>query len=901
MSHLNSYNMTTESSEMKRPQLKTSLAMAVGLALSGNAYADIIISQYVEGGSYNKSLEISNTGDSSVSLSGYVLKSKYNGLNEWKNDLDLSAITLDAKSVYVISNSRASDAIKGVTDSIESIVNHNGDETYMLFKDGAEHDRIGVDGDVDWGKDKSFVRADLAPSTTFDAAMWLEKPKDNIEGLGEYQEGVTPPPAFACETDSGATPTFTEINQIQGTGDKSPLITSGFISTEDYFVQGIVTARGESLLKGFYLQGLNDDFDPNSSEGIFVSTGSAPSQEIQPGAIVCVKAKVQEYYSQTQLKPDTNNYIVQRTESPTQVNELVINEGETLADALERHEGMKVQLTSHSDLRITRNFSFDYGSKRNNMVLSHGEPLFKPTQLFAAESPEAMALAEENAKRQITIESDNKAANGKVPYFPDFAADIDQDGSADSYLRLGARIEGLEGVIAYSYGQYRLVASNTITQDNIITQVLNNDGSTLFNVERTDEPSINDEDLTITSFNVLNYFTSVATGGDANPTGQNRGAENADDFAIQQAKILSALVAIDADIIGLMEVENNGFGENSAINDLTTALNSKFEDEEDHYKYVEIKNKDKYQGEYLGSDAIMVALLYRPSEVKLKGKARVIKTPEQHVAENTVTRDNNGTIEFNPAYDKYQRHSLVQEFMVKEANEPLTVVVNHLKSKGSECIEQWQNFEEDSDPADLQGNCNRFRVSAAKALGDDLETVKGDILILGDMNAYGMEDPLLTLTDYSPEKYDRDIFTAAYTTLGTDKNGNPLPYEETGSQITQGYGYINLNTHLHGTETFSYTYSGELGNLDHALANESLAERVTEIEDWHINAAESNLFEYSSKYTGDMVKYNDMYSASDHDPIVISLEYEKAASFNFFALASLFGFGFLRRKLTKQK
>ncbi len=889
-----------ESSKMKTTQLKSSLAMAIGLAISGNVSADIVISQYVEGGSYNKSLEISNTGNSPVSLSGYVLKSKYNGLNEWKNDLDLSAITLNAKSVYVISNSRASDEIKTVTDSIESIVNHNGDETYMLFKDGTEHDRIGIDGDVDWGKDKSFVRAVQTPSTTFDANMWLEKPKDNIEGLGAYQEGVTPPPPFACETDSGNTPTFTEINSIQGTGDKSPLITSGFISDDDYFVQGIVTARGESLLKGFYLQGLNDDHDSNSSEGIFVSTGSAPAQDIQPGAVVCVKAKVQEYYNQTQLKPDTNNYLVQRSVSPVAVTELIINEGETLAEALERHEGMHVKLTSHSDLRITRNFSFDYDSKRNNMMLSHGEPLFKPTQLFAAESTEAIQLAKDNANRQITIESDNKAANGKVPYFPDFSSDIDQDGSADSYLRLGARIEGLEGVIAYSYDQYRLVATNTITQENIITKAFNADGDTLFNVERTDEPSIEDEDLTITSFNVLNYFTSVATGGDANPTGQNRGAINADDFAVQQAKIIAALTAIDADIIGLMEVENNGFGENSAIYDLTKALNANFEDEEDHYKFVEIEAADKYQSEYLGSDAIMVALLYRPSEVKLEGKARVIKTPEQHVAENTVTRDNKGTIEFNPAYDKYQRHSLVQEFIVKEAKEPLTVVVNHLKSKGSECIEQWQNFEEDSDPADLQGNCNRFRVSAAKAIGDELSTVEGDVLILGDMNAYGMEDPLLTLTDYSPEKYDRDIFTASYTTLGNDAAGNPLPYEEIGSQITQGYGYLNLNTLLHGTETFSYTYSGELGNLDHALANESLADRVTEIEDWHINAAESNLFEYSPKYTGDMVKYKDVYSASDHDPIVISLEYKKAASFNLFALVSLFGFGFLRRKTVKR-
>ncbi|MCV5856613.1 hypothetical protein OFN53_38945, partial [Escherichia coli] len=77
------------------------------------------------------------------------------------------------------------------------------------------------------------------------------------------------------------------------------------------------------------------------------------------------------------------------------------------------------------------------------------------------------------------------------------------------------------------------------------------------------------------------------------------------------------------------------------------------------------------------------------------------------------------------------------------------------------------------------------------------------------------------------------------------------------TQIKQGYGLNNLNTLLHGTDTFSYTYSGELGNLDHALASNSLAQKVVAIEDWHINSLESNLFEYGSKYTGDMPKYKD--------------------------------------------
>ena len=150
------------------------------------------------------------------------------------------------------------------------------------------------------------------------------------------------------------------------------------------------------------------------------------------------------------------------------------------------------------------------------------------------------------------------------------------------------------------------------------------------------------------------------------------------------------------------------------------------------------------------------------------------------------------------------------------------------------------------------------------------------MLIIGDLNAYGMEDPVLTLTDYSEAKYDREIRTASFTTLGKDDAGENKPYEAAGSVVTKGFGYINLNTKFHGADTFSYTYGGEQGNLDHALANPSLANKVTSITDWHINASESTMFEYSSKYTGKMPKYADVFSASDHDPVIIALDYAKS-------------------------
>lgn len=848
---------------------RTAIALAVSGVFSATASADIIISQYVEGGSYNKAIEIANTSDVEVSLDGYKLAKSKDGSGSWESEISLNGKVLAAKSVYVIANTKASDAIKAIADELDStVVAHNGDDPIALLKeDGSVHDMIGVMGDVDWGKDSTLVRSSEAPtaSATYNPDHWIVLEKDTITGLGEL-DLLDPPPPFACEAADGSEPTFTSINEIQGEGASSPFIDGyPFITEKDFFVKGVVSAVTSGLTKGFYLQALTPDSNPKTSDGLFINTGEG-SSNLVPGDVVCVKGKIQEDYSHTQLKTDANSYVKQSTQSAPDATKFVVGDGETLRDALERYEGMNIELSAESQLYVTRNFSRDYDAKRNNMMLSHQLPLFKPTQLHAAESAEAVALAAENAARRVFLESDAYAPSGKIPYFPKFAQDDDQDGSSENHIRLGSRIEGLQAVVTYSYGEYRLIATNEATKETFVTK------SDDFDVARKNNPEIKDSDLRIASFNVLNYFNSVAESGYANPTGQNRGAKTLDEFTIQKSKIVTAMSKMDADIIGLMEIENNGFGDTSAIKDLVDALNSSFADKKDHYTYVEVSAEDKYQDEYLGSDAIMVAILYRPSQATPSSAAEVILTPEQHIAADTITRDENGTPKGNPGYNKYQRHSLLQTFKLTHNDKELSVVVNHFKSKGSECIEEWIAGVEESEPTDLQGNCNNFRVSAAQAIGEELKDIDGDILVMGDMNAYGLEDPLLVLTDYSKDKYDREIKTAAHTTLGVDENGDAKPHQLEGEVITAGYGYINLNTKLHGTDTFSYTYSGELGNLDHALASASLADKVVAIEDWHINASETNLFEYSSKYTGSMPKYNDAFSASDHDPVIIAID-----------------------------
>jgi len=782
----------------------TAISLAVAAALPMMANANVMITEYVEGSSNNKAIELYNSGNTAIDLTGYKLVRYKDGATDAADMQVLDGQSIAAKATKVILNSSGVITLPQGVDSFSGTLSFNGGDAVALVKDGAVVDIIGdVPTPVGWGLDVTLKRKldSLVANTVFNPGQWEQLPKDTFTGLGSLDTPTKPEtPAFSC---SGAK--IVPIYQVQGAGESSPYVPAGaFESESEVTVRGVVTARGENLFKGFYLQEVKGDNSPYTSDGVFVFLGETPPAAIQPGVEICVQGKVKEYFGLTQIdiKTDKKFEVGTKGEVPVAAP-FYVAEGETLAQALERFEGMNVLLDAGSDLKISRTFSYDYAGKRNNMLVSYKAPLMKPTQLYPALSAEATALAKSNRENQLFIESDYKPADGVIPYFPDFNAET-------GYIRVGDQLTNLQGVVGYSYGAYRLVATNTITAGDFIR-----------GDDRTDAPSVATKgDIRVASFNVLNFFNDVV-GGDTNPSGGNRGALTEEEMLLQRTKIVSAITAMNADIVGLMEIANNGFGEKSAIKNLVDALNEK-QTTENAYSYIQIADKDKYDGKYFGSDAITVGMLYRAGKVSLAGKIH---------------------------------------------DQNLTVVVNHLKSKNSGCLEDWVNFEESVDPADLQGRCNEFRVSAAKVLGEALKDVKGDLLVIGDMNAYGMEDPLRVLTDFDASKSDRDIMTASWTTL------NGKVYERQGSKIDKGYGLINLNTKAHGTDTYSYSYNGELGNLDHALANTSLAKRLVDIEDWHINSVESSLFEFSKKFTGNLVKSENAFSASDHDPVIVALSY----------------------------
>jgi len=173
-----------------------------------------------------------------------------------------------------------------------------------------------------------------------------------------------------------------------------------------------------------------------------------------------------------------------------------------------------------------------------------------------------------------------------------------------------------------------------------------------------------------------------------------------------------------------------------------------------------------------------------------------------------------------------------------------SVIVNHLKSKSSCPVAG----SPDADRGDGQGCWNATRVAQAQRLVNVLipraqaAAKDPDVLVIGDLNAYGAEDPVNTLTAAGlVNQLERFVRPSA------------LPY--------------------------SYVFDGEAGYLDHALTTASLSAQVVGATEWHINTDEPSVIDYNTEF-----KPQDLYSAtayrsSDHDPVVIQLNLQSKGAY----------------------
>ncbi|HAS6248570.1 TPA: ExeM/NucH family extracellular endonuclease [Vibrio vulnificus] len=894
----------------------TLLAGAISSVLSGAALADIndiIITEYMEGGYNNKAVEITNLGTtdyvfpSTIDIAYQKDGAAWNRMNQSADQSKsaLDGITLAPGKTLVLRNpSNTANEQAQITaleaaktkfgaQVVDATVYYNGNDAVAL-RDVTNPDApvildvVGVVGSADnWGKDVTLRRFESAKAQkdAYVAKDWLVEAKDTFSGLGD--PAFAEPLATAPCSDAEAGVLHKYIGEVQGEAYSSPLIESGYTSKDEYLVTGVVSAVATSLVKGFYLYDDNADGNVKTSDGVFVKTSGAVSKDMI-GQQICVRAKVNEDYGMTTLLPTGNIWEVKNS-TPVEVTpvklERIDSDDETFRSTLERLEAMPVVLVEdmdaaegNQDMRVSRTFSFDYSAKRNNMVIAYKRPNPQPNQDHVAGSDAAKAQTAQNKDYRIVVESDEKPADGKIPYYPEFASD-----PHNNYIRINDSVVGMTGVLHYSYNEFRLIPTANVTKANFV-----------HNTPRTSSPvikeSYGDDGFTIkvATQNVLNYFNSPY-GGHDNQFGDNRGAESQQEFERQQAKIVEAIYGLDADIVGLMEVENNGFGDFSAIRELLEAINAKyykenykdrFARESIHNRYVFVgfdKNGDQVLDQFdtIGSDAITTGIIYRPSKVSVIA-GKVIPMPWQDApmivdADGKPVVDGKG--ELAESGKNYQRNTVAATFRVLNTGKQLTVSVNHLKSKGSTCWDDYVGTKAVDD--DAQGSCENFRVASTYHLGQEMAKIGGDQIVLGDMNSYAHEDPMLVLTS-NPTK--KALKAADYIKVGNKWQFNG----EQGPVITQTFGFINAVDYKTpaGETSWSYSYNDEVGSLDHLLITSSLKSRLVDAVDWHINAPESTLFDYSNKYKGgDSNEANPFYKAdafrsSDHDSALVTIGYK---------------------------
>ena len=570
----------------------------------------------------------------------------------------------------------------------------------------------------------------------------------------------------------------TPIHFVQGNGLISPLVGTSTV------VEGVVVGDYQATLNGYYLQEENAQFDsdPMTSEGIFVyNTASA----VNEGDVVRLQGTVSEYGGLTELGSLTNfTACGTDTITPTVVTLPLAN-----VNDWESYEGMLI--TINDDLTVTNNY---YLGRFGQVKLSINGRLAQPTNVVLPGAP-ALALQDLNNRSSVTIDDANSAQNADPIIFPDPQLTF------TNTLRGGDLVTGgITGVVDHytsdSSDDYRVFPTVPVVFDHANTRP-----ATPSNVGGT---------VKVASFNVLNYFSTIDDGSFICGPSQDmqcRGADSALEFDRQRVKIINAIVAMDADIVGLMELENHVTDD--ALQNLVQGLNDLAG--AGTYAYIDTG--------VIGTDAIKVALIYQPANVTPSGAYAIL---DSSVDPNFI--------------DTLNRPVLIQTFADNATGELVTIAVNHLKSKGSACSG-------DPDLGDGQGNCNLTRVAAAQALVDYLATDPTDsgvarYLIIGDLNSYAMEDPIQTI---------------------------------------EAAGYTNLAALYQGADAYGYTFDGQWGYLDQALASPDLLPLVAGTTDWHINSDEPVVLDYNLEFktaNQHVILYGEEpYDASDHDPVVIGLNF----------------------------
>lgn len=774
-----------------------------------------MISEYVEGTSFNKAIELYNGTGSPVSLSGLEFRLYSNGrplADGPTSTYAFPSVDLADGDVFVVTHPSFNDdegfVLGGDVDAVSGAINFNGDDAFTIVDGGGTVvDSFGQVGlRTAYGADVTLRRTDFTRDTNtsdaFDAAdQYASFPSNDVSDLGLApdedggDDGGDPDPDPVCDT---PVEDLTLISEIQGVDADPEARFDSPLDGQTVTIRAVVTLADPDL-GGYFVQEEPADEDglPTSSEGLFVfqSSGTLPVE----GDTVELTDQVTAFFGLTQFSfPDTEICDIDPvTIAPTPLTLPLDRNGR---EALE-----SMLVTNAQDLQVTGLFTaYRYGE----LGLALDGPLTQATSAFAPNDPAAAALEAENLTRELKV-NDRDEAFGQFNPYP--WERFDEGLSAGDTMPAGR----LVGALNYNFGEFKVEPVDNEVGD---------PGARIFFPETDDTvpvpaaPSLSDGN-DIATFNVLNYFNTF---GNSEVL---RGATNQADFEVQTAKLVDAINQLDATIVGLIEIENDyeDFydGDPStepSIVTLVDALNAAAG--YGKWSYVQppqsILTTEGLGGGGLGTDAIANGIIYQVARATTVLPATTFDIDAQLTGEDA----------------EKNRWPIAQAFDIN--NNRVTVVVNHFKSKGSACSDiAGPGFGVgDDDGSTLAGSCDLTRQYAAQRLVDWVETkgnpvfANGKVFLVGDFNSYEEEAPIEVLVDA---------------------------------------GYVDL-VQSKGDDAFTYKFSGRYGRLDYVFASSKIAKKVSDAEVWQINSPAPVGYLYSN----DPID-NSAHGSSDHDPVVISL------------------------------
>lgn len=270
--------------------------------------------------------------------------------------------------------------------------------------------------------------------------------------------------------------------------------------------------------------------------------------------------------------------------------------------------------------------------------------------------------------------------------------------------------------------------------------------------------------------------------------GTGYGPDNQAAHNIQRAKVSAGLSKIRADIYGLVEIEQGQSALSEIAQDLTRLTGR---------NYTYINDGGSASGSYTKSGYVYCSDVVRPY--------------------GDLKSNNTGV----------NNRKKMQGFEVIASGQRFIFSLNHFKAKSG------SGNGDNANQNDGQGSFNGDRVREANSVVSQYNinrTYYGDedILIMGDLNAYGKEDPIMVFLNH---------------------------------------GMTDLHRYFHADSSYSYTYHGQAGYLDHAICNSSLLSQVTGMAAYHLNSDESDDYTYDGRKSE-----STMFRYSDHDPVLVGLK-----------------------------